>query len=102
MARILFVLTGTSYWTPADGITPSTGHQAEEFAAPDGELTGNGHEVVVARPGGVVPHVDSMSPRPSMAGSAEKRGVTPFARVHQGVLIGRSCRTGLVAEEEVM
>ena len=71
MAKILFVLTGASYWTLADGTRHATGYWAEEFAAPYGELTGNGHEVVVATPGGVVPHVDSMSLRPAMAGSAE-------------------------------
>src|SRR6059058_2111369 len=65
-----FVLTGASYWTLADGTRHATGYWAEEFAAPYGELTGSGHEVVVATPGGVVPHVDSMSLRPAMAGNA--------------------------------
>jgi putative intracellular protease/amidase len=71
MAKILFVMTGASYWTLADGTRHPTGYWAEEFAAPYRELSGAGHEVVVASPGGVVPHVDSMSLRPSMAGSAE-------------------------------
>ena len=34
-------------------------------------LSGAGHEVVVATPGGVVAHVDVMSLRPSMAGSEQ-------------------------------
>jgi putative intracellular protease/amidase len=71
MAKILFVMTGASYWTLADGTRHPTGYWAEEFAAPYRELTGAGHRVVVASPGGVVPHVDVMSLRPSMAGSAE-------------------------------
>jgi putative intracellular protease/amidase len=71
MAEILFVVTGASYWTLADGTRHPTGYWAEEFAAPYSELTGAGHHVVVATPGGVVPHVDSMSLRPSMAGSTE-------------------------------
>jgi putative intracellular protease/amidase len=71
MAEILFVVTGASYWTLADGTRDPTGYWAEEFAAPYSELTGAGHKVVVATAGGVVPHVDSMSLRPSMAGSAE-------------------------------
>lgn len=71
MAKVLFVMTGASYWTLADGTRHPTGYWAEEFAAPYRELTGDGHEVVVATPGGVVPHVDVMSLRPSMAGSAE-------------------------------
>jgi putative intracellular protease/amidase len=71
MAKILFVVTGASYWTLKDGTRHPTGYWAEEFAAPYSELTGAGHEVVVATPGGVVPHVDVMSLRPSMAGSEQ-------------------------------
>jgi len=71
MAKVLFVVTGASYWTLADGTRHPTGYWAEEFAAPYSELTGAGHQVVVATPGGVVPHVDVMSLRPSMAGSEQ-------------------------------
>src|SRR5215472_11692975 len=71
MAKILFVVTGASYWTLKDGTRHPTGYWAEEFAAPYSELTGAGHEVVVATPGGVVPYVDVMSLRPSMAGSEQ-------------------------------
>jgi putative intracellular protease/amidase len=71
MAKILFVVTGASYWTLADGTRHPTGYWAEEFAAPYHELTEAGHEVTVATPGGVVPHVDVMSLRPSMAGSEQ-------------------------------
>lgn len=68
MATVLFVVTGASYWTLKDGTRHPTGYWAEEFAAPYSALTGAGHSVVVATPGGVVPHVDSMSLRPAMAG----------------------------------
>lgn len=71
MAKILIVMTGASYWTLADGTRHPTGYWAEEFAAPYSELTSAGHEMVVATPGGVVPHVDSMSLRPSMVGGEE-------------------------------
>ena len=71
MAKILFVVTGASYWTLKDGTRHPTGYWAEEFAAPYSEFTGAGHEVVVATPGGVVPYVDVMSLRPSMAGSEQ-------------------------------
>jgi putative intracellular protease/amidase len=71
MAKILFGMTATSYWTLKDGTRHATGYWAEEFAAPYSALTAAGHEVVVATPGGVVPYVDAMSLRPSMAGSAE-------------------------------
>lgn len=68
MAKILFVVTGASYWTLKDGARHPAGYWAEEFAAPYSALTGAGHSIVVATPGGVVPYVDSMSLRPSMAG----------------------------------
>ncbi|OBF77870.1 thiamine biosynthesis protein ThiJ [Mycobacterium sp. 852002-51613_SCH5001154] len=71
MAKVLFVVTGASYWTLKDGTRHPTGYWAEEFAAPYRALTDAGHEVVVATPKGVVPHVDVMSLRPSMAGSEE-------------------------------
>jgi putative intracellular protease/amidase len=71
MARVLFVVTGASYWTLADGSRHPTGYWAEEFAAPYRVLTGAGHGIVVATPGGVVPHVDSMSLRPAMAGGEQ-------------------------------
>jgi len=71
MAKVLFVVTGASYWTLADGTRHPTGYWAEEFAAPYSELTKAGHQILVATPGGVVPHVDVMSLRPAMAGSAE-------------------------------
>ncbi|WP_426514038.1 type 1 glutamine amidotransferase domain-containing protein [Dactylosporangium sp. McL0621] len=71
MAKILFVLTGASYWTLKDGTRHPTGYWAEEFAAPYRALTEAGHTVEVATPGGVVPHVDVMSLRPSMAGGEQ-------------------------------
>src|SRR6476620_414971 len=71
MAKILFILTGASYWTLRDGTRHPTGYWAEEFAAPYSALSGAGHQIVVASPGGVVPHVDVMSLRPSMAGSEQ-------------------------------
>ncbi|OBH28075.1 thiamine biosynthesis protein ThiJ [Mycobacterium sp. E342] len=71
MAKVLFVVTGASYWTLRDGTRHPTGYWAEEFAAPYRALTDARHQVVVATPKGVVPHVDVMSLRPSMAGSEE-------------------------------
>ena len=71
MAKVLFVVTGASYWTLKDGTRHPTGYWAEEFAAPYRQVTEAGHEIVVATPGGVVPYVDVMSLRPSMAGSEQ-------------------------------
>ncbi|MFC0435645.1 type 1 glutamine amidotransferase domain-containing protein [Kutzneria buriramensis] len=71
MAKILFVVTGASYWTLKDGTRHPTGYWAEEFTAPYSALTGAHHEVMVATPGGVVPYVDVMSLRAAMAGSEQ-------------------------------
>ncbi|MGS2644380.1 DJ-1/PfpI family protein [Streptosporangium sp. LJ11] len=71
MARLLFVITGTAYWTLKDGTRHATGYWAEEFAAPYKALTDAGHQIVVATPNGVVPYVDMMSLRPEMAGGAQ-------------------------------
>ncbi|OBG75569.1 MULTISPECIES: type 1 glutamine amidotransferase domain-containing protein [unclassified Mycobacterium] len=71
MAKVLIVVSGASYWALNDGTRHPTGYWAEEFAAPYRELTGAGHEVVVATPKGVVPYVDAMSLRPAMAGGEE-------------------------------
>src|SRR5262245_20148808 len=71
MAKILFVMTGASYWTLKDGTRHATGYWAEEFTAPYSALTETGHEIVVATPHGVVPYMDAMSLRPSMTGSEQ-------------------------------
>jgi putative intracellular protease/amidase len=71
MAKVLFVMTGATYWVLKDGTRYATGYWAEEFAAPYKAITEAGHEVVVATPNGVTPNVDMMSMRPSMAGGEE-------------------------------
>ncbi|MGW3247878.1 type 1 glutamine amidotransferase domain-containing protein [Streptomyces sp. NPDC001070] len=71
MAKLLFVMTGTAYWTLKDGTRHATGYWAEEFAAPYKALTDAGHQITVATPNGVIPTVDMMSLRPAMAGSAK-------------------------------
>ncbi|MEU4097016.1 type 1 glutamine amidotransferase domain-containing protein [Streptomyces sp. NPDC026673] len=80
MAKILFVLTGASSWTLADGTEHPTGFWAEEAVTPYRVLTAGGHEVVVATPGGVVPTVD----RGSLA--AEVNGGEEGARAVAGEL----------------
>src|SRR5262249_36844055 len=71
MAKVLFVVTATSFWTLKDGTRHPTGYWAEEFAAPYSALSRAGHEIVVATPGAVRSFVDVMSVRPSMDGSEE-------------------------------
>jgi putative intracellular protease/amidase len=71
MAKILFVMTGTTFWMLNDGTRHPTGYWAEEFVAPYRVFKNAGYEMVVATPGGVVPTVDQLSLTPEMAGSAE-------------------------------
>ena len=70
-ARVLFIVSGATYWVLKDGTRYATGYWAEEFANPYKILTDAGHEVVVATPNGVTPNVDMMSLRPEMAGGIE-------------------------------
>ncbi|MET8787328.1 MULTISPECIES: type 1 glutamine amidotransferase domain-containing protein [unclassified Streptomyces] len=71
MAKVLFIVSGATYWVLKDGSRYATGYWAEEFAMPYKKLTEAGHDVVVATPGGAIPNVDMMSLRPSMAGGEE-------------------------------
>ncbi|MEV7324572.1 type 1 glutamine amidotransferase domain-containing protein [Streptomyces sp. NPDC093970] len=71
MATVLFIVSGATYWVLKDGSRYATGYWAEEFAVPYKKVTDAGHTVVVATPGGVVPNVDMMSLRPSMAGGED-------------------------------
>src|SRR3954454_15979719 len=71
MAKVLFIVSGATYWVLKDGTRYATGYWAEEFANPYKLVTDAGHDVVVATPNGVTPNVDMMSLRPEMAGGAE-------------------------------
>src|SRR4051812_4658178 len=71
MAKILFIVSGATYWVLKDGTRYATGYWAEEFANPYKIVTEAGHEVVVATPKGVTPNVDMMSLRPEMAGGTQ-------------------------------
>ncbi len=70
-AKVLFIVTGATYWVLKDGTRYATGYWAEEFANPYKILTDVGHEVVVATPNGVTPNVDMMSLRPEMVGGID-------------------------------
>ncbi|SCF68489.1 MULTISPECIES: type 1 glutamine amidotransferase domain-containing protein [unclassified Streptomyces] len=71
MAKVLFIVSGATYWVLKDGTRYATGYWAEEFANPYKLLTDAGHSVVVATPGGTTPNVDMMSLRPAMAGGED-------------------------------
>ena len=42
MAKVLFIVSGASYWVLKDGTRYATGYWAEEFANPYEILTGRG------------------------------------------------------------
>ncbi len=71
MAKVLFIVSGATYWVLKDGTRYATGYWAEEFANPYKIVTEAGHDVVVATPNGVTPNVDMMSLRPDMAGGPQ-------------------------------
>ncbi|MEV6112621.1 type 1 glutamine amidotransferase domain-containing protein [Streptomyces sp. NPDC052109] len=71
MSKILFVLTGADHWRLADGTLHPTGFWADEALVPYRALKAAGHEIVVATPGGVVPHVDEASLAPEVNGGQE-------------------------------
>ncbi|MGW6141208.1 type 1 glutamine amidotransferase domain-containing protein [Streptomyces sp. NPDC055144] len=68
MSKILFVVTGATHWTLADGTLHPTGFWAEEAVAPYEAFKAAGHDIVVATPGGVVPAVDKGSLAPEFNG----------------------------------
>ncbi|RAG84015.1 type 1 glutamine amidotransferase domain-containing protein [Streptacidiphilus pinicola] len=74
MSKILFVVTGATYWTLNDGTRHPTGYWAEELLTPYKVFTEAGHDVVLATPGGVVPAPDPGSLAPGANGG---RDVTP-------------------------
>lgn len=71
MAKILFVMTAADHWTLADGTKHPTGFWAEEVVVPYQAFTAEGHQVVVATPGGVVPTVDATSLAPASNGGQD-------------------------------
>jgi putative intracellular protease/amidase len=71
MSKILFVVTGATYWTLKDGTRHPTGYWAEELLAPYQAFTGAGHEVGFATPGGVLPVADAGSLAPQLNGGRD-------------------------------
>ncbi|MFE3055830.1 hypothetical protein [Nocardia sp. NPDC059239] len=62
MAKVLFIVSGASYWVMKDGSRYATGYWAEEFANPYRILIDAGHQVVVGRQ---LLHGTDGSPTPS-------------------------------------
>ena len=87
MAKILFIVSGATYWVLKDGTRYATGYWAEEFANPYKIITEAGHEVVVGTPNGVTPNVELVSVKSTFGASGADGGfdITPLVlplRVH--------------------
>ncbi|MGW6306819.1 type 1 glutamine amidotransferase domain-containing protein [Streptomyces niveus] len=99
MAKVLFIVSGATYWVLKDGTRYATGYWAEEFANPYKAITDAGHEVVVATPGGVTPNVDMMSLRPAMAGG-EKGALELEAIIRDAEAMRRPLKLSVVRLED--
>ncbi len=73
MSKILFVVTAADHWTLKDGTQHPTGYWAEELLTPYKTITGAGHQVDFATPGGVAPVVDATSLTPENNDGADVR-----------------------------
>ncbi len=74
MTAALFVVTGATHWTLADGTAHPTGYWAEELAEPHRIFRAAGFEITIATPGGVPATVDRASLAPEANGGAEQAG----------------------------
>ncbi|MFI9158821.1 aldehyde dehydrogenase family protein [Kitasatospora aureofaciens] len=72
MTAALFVVTGATHWTLADGTTHPTGYWAEELAEPHRVFREAGYEITIATPGGVPATVDRASLTAAANGGQER------------------------------
>ncbi|MEV6976981.1 aldehyde dehydrogenase family protein [Kitasatospora sp. NPDC093806] len=72
MTAALFVVTGATHWTLADGTTHPTGYWAEELAEPHRVFREAGYEITIATPGGVAATVDQGSLGAEVNGGRER------------------------------
>ncbi|WP_081952384.1 aldehyde dehydrogenase family protein [Kitasatospora phosalacinea] len=72
MTAALFVVTGATHWTLADGTARPTGYWAEELAEPHRVFREAGYEITIATPGGVPATVDPGSLTAAANGGQER------------------------------
>ncbi|MFD4653928.1 type 1 glutamine amidotransferase domain-containing protein [Streptomyces sp. NPDC058441] len=75
MARVLFAVTGSRYWTLKDGTKHPCGYWPEELAVPHQVFDEAGLEVTIATPGAVVPVADEAGFTAAMNGDSEEPGI---------------------------
>jgi putative intracellular protease/amidase len=74
MTRVLIAVTGSDYWTLADGTRHPCGYWPEELAIPHEAFVAAGFDVTVATPGGVVPTADEAGFTAAMNGGSDEPG----------------------------
>ncbi len=74
MTRVLFAVSGSDYWTLVDGTRHRCGFWPEELAVPHQVFREEGHDVVIATPGGVRPVADEAGFTPEMNGGSDEPG----------------------------
>jgi putative intracellular protease/amidase len=74
MARVLFAVTGSQYWTLNDGTKHPCGYWPEELAVPHEVFAKAGLDITVATPGAVRPVPDEAGFSAAMNGGSEEPG----------------------------
>lgn len=74
MARVLFAVTGSRYWTLNDGTKHPCGYWPEELAIPHKVFSQAGMEITIATPGAVRPVPDEAGFSAAMNGGSEEPG----------------------------
>ncbi|AFM20114.1 putative intracellular protease/amidase (plasmid) [Mycolicibacterium chubuense NBB4] len=74
MTSVLLAVTGSDYWTLADGSKHPCGYWPEELAVPHEVFRNAGLDITIATPHGVVPTADEAGFTPEMNGGSETRG----------------------------
>ena len=86
MTSVLLAVTGSDFWTFADGTKHPCGYWPEELAAPHRIFRKAGLDITVATPGGVVPTADQAGFTPEM-NNGFRRGRTEASELpgqHRG------------------
>jgi putative intracellular protease/amidase len=74
MTRVLFAVSGSDYWTLADGTRHPCGFWPEELAVPHEIFRNAGFDITVATPGAVVPTADEAGFTAAMNGGSDEPG----------------------------
>jgi putative intracellular protease/amidase len=75
MARVLFAVTGSHYWTLNDGSRHPCGYWPEELAVPHEVCTEAGLDITIATPGAVTPVADEAGFTAAMNGGSAEPGM---------------------------